>query len=488
MLTLGLIDKVILCANPPRRARVTLEVTSWLEPQIGAWSAAYICTELTGGKRMASQKLTRRLYIVIGVVVFLIGGLYVIYRLSFDPYRGTIKTAVDSKDLSATLTKEEASADLAYLVDKLEKRHPACIAGLPDEVQAQYEKELIALTDDVTVLQLWQASARVLARMKDAHTAVRHRTSDYQRLPVGLEMSDGRLLCISEGYDNAEITRINGIPVDELYRRFLTQFSYELESYASYCFSNYIREPKYLEFVGVDTASGINLAFSNEKGEWEQSMAFELPVEDATSAELPFVAYQIDEENSLGIFTLRSCQINDLYRETLKNFFTEVKELSISHVAVDLRNNGGGNSQVINEFLRYLDVHRYAVVGRMDVRYGPVLWQFKRRITKNRPFEDLLFTGKLFALTSTKTFSSAAMFAVTLLDNNLAKIIGEIPGNMPASYGDILAFQTPNAKLFFTISHKYFERIDGMKADLPLIPHYGVKAAGAIDKLYEIIE
>ena len=115
MLTLGLIDKVILCANPPRRARVTLEVTSWRESQIGAWSAAYICTELTGGTRMASQKLTRRLYIVIGVLVFLIGGLYAAYKLSFDPYRGTIKTVVDSKDLSATLTKEEAGADLAYL-------------------------------------------------------------------------------------------------------------------------------------------------------------------------------------------------------------------------------------------------------------------------------------------------------------------------------------------------------------------------------------
>ncbi|NLJ25114.1 MAG: peptidase S41, partial [Firmicutes bacterium] len=117
-----------------------------------------------------------------------------------------------------------------------------------------------------------------------------------------------------------------------------------------------------------------------------------------------------------------------------------------------------------------------------------VLWQFKRRITKNRPFEDLLFTGRLFALTSTNTFSSAAMFAVTLLDNNLAEIIGEIPGNMPSSYGDILTFQTPNAKLLFTISFKYFDRIDGTKADLPLIPHYEVKAADAIDKLYEIIE
>ena len=450
--------------------------------------AAYIYTEPTGGKRMASRRLTKRSFIIIGITVFLIGGLYAAYKLSFDPYRGTIIAAAASQDLSATLAKEEASADLAYLVDKLEKRHPACIAGLPDEVQAQYEKELNALTEDVTVLELWQAGARVLAKMKDAHTAIWYPSSDYQRMPIKLEMLDGRLFCISEGYDNVEATRINGIPVDELYRRFLTQFSYELESYASYCFSNYIRDPKYLEFVGVDTASGITFTFSNEKGEWEESMAFESPVEHAAIAEPPFVSYQIDEENSLGILTLRSCQIDDFYRETLKSFFTEVKEHSISYVAVDLRNNGGGNSQVINEFLRYVDVNTYSVVGGMDVRYGPVLWHFKARANKNRCFEDLVFTGKLFALTSKKTFSSAAMFAVTLLDNNLAEIIGEIPGNMPASYGDILAFQTPNAKLLFTISFKYFGRIDGTKAELPLIPHYEVRAEDSVGKLYEIIE
>ena len=265
--------------------------------------AAYIYTEPTGGKRMASRRLTKRSFIIIGITVFLIGGLYAAYKLSFDPYRGTIIAAAASQDLSATLAKEEASADLAYLVDKLEKRHPACIAGLPDEVQAQYEKELNALTEDVTVLELWQAGARVLAKMKDAHTAIWYPSSDYQRMPIKLEMLDGRLFCISEGYDNVEATRINGIPVDELYRRFLTQFSYELESYASYCFSNYIRGPKYREFVGVDTASGITVTFSNEKGEWEESMAVESPVEHAAIAEPPFVSYQIDEENSLGILT-----------------------------------------------------------------------------------------------------------------------------------------------------------------------------------------
>lgn len=437
---------------------------------------------------MEPKKLTRRLYIILVVAVLLIGGLYGAYKLFFDPYRGTITASIPSKYLYATLTKEQAGEDLAYLVGKLEERHPACMDGLPGEVRAQYEKELAMLTEDLTVLRLWQAGARILAQLKDAHTAIRYHSNDYQRLPIRLEMTEGRLLCIGQGYEDAEVIRINGISVEELYRRFLEQFSYELESYASYRFSSHICDLEYLEFIGVDVASGITFTFSNGNEEWDQSMTSQVPTQDTAVAKLPFVSYQIDEGKSLGIFTLRSCIADDVYRETVKEFFSKVKESSISNVVVDLRNNGGGNSQVINEFLRYVDIDRYSVAGGMAVRYGPILRRFKKRETKNKPVQDLLFTGRLFALTSTHTFSSAMMFALTLLDNNIGMVIGEIPGNMPACYGDILVFQTPNAKLSFTVSYKYFDRIDETKAELPLIPNYEVKAADAVGKLYQVIK
>ena len=65
--------------------------------------------------------------------------------------------------------------------------------------------------------------------------------------------------------------------------------------------------------------------------------------------------------------------------------------------------------------------------------------------------------------------------------------MGEIPGNMPSSYGDILRFQTPNAHLVFAVSHKYFVRPDESMSDLPLIPDVQVPAEKALDKVIELI-
>ena len=91
-----------------------------------------------------------------------------------------------------------------------------------------------------------------------------------------------------------------------------------------------------------------------------------------------------------------------------------MKEHSISYVAVDLRNNGGGNSQVINEFLRYVDVNTYSVVGGMDVDMALFYGTSKQERTRIDALRISIY-WKTLALTSKKTFSSAAMFAVTLL-------------------------------------------------------------------------
>ena len=72
-------------------------------------------------------------------------------------------------------------------------------------------------------------------------------------------------------------------------------------------------------------------------------------------------------------------------------------------------------------------------------------------------------------------------FAVTISDNKLGKVIGEIPGNMPTSYGDKLYFQPPNSKLLCQVSYKKFCRVDRSKEDIPLIPDIETDEKNALD-------
>jgi hypothetical protein len=436
---------------------------------------------------MKQKKVLIRLKITFAIIVILFACLYITYKLFFNPYRGTVQTTTTSADIDSILDKDQAVEDLTYIMSKLEERHPACMKGIPEEVKSQYNKEISGLKDQMTVLELWQASARILSRLKDAHTNVGYYTKEISVLPLTFDMEDGELYCSGDDFTNYKVKLINDVPWKNLYQTYLDQFSYELESYAEYNFAKKLLSKVFMDFIGVDTSSNISIIFELGEGEQEETFSFGDQKEGNTVSKEPFVFFEIDKEKSLGILTLLSCDYNKVYKDTLKDFFTEVKANGIHYVAVDLRNNGGGNSSVANEFIRYLDIDEYYETGGMDVRYGPFLSEFKKSITKNKKYEDLLFTGKVYSLTSNKTFSSAQMFANMISDNDIGELIGEIPGNMPASYGDILFFQTPNANLLFTISYKYFGRIDETKADLPLIPDYEVNAENALEKLYEVI-
>lgn len=115
-------------------------------------------------------------HIGIFVCIFILCGtaLWGAWQLWFNPYHGTVSDLRPSEELETVITSQQAVGDLDYLVHRLAERHPACMNGLPDNVQLEYERERagIAALPEVSVLSLWQSAARVLSSLGDAHTAV----------------------------------------------------------------------------------------------------------------------------------------------------------------------------------------------------------------------------------------------------------------------------------------------------------------------------
>lgn len=167
--------------------------------------------------------------------------------------------------------------------------------------------------------------------------------------------------------------------------------------------------------------------------------------------------------------------------------FTEVKEKEINNVCVDLRNNGGGNSLVANEFIRYLDIDTYKSWGQ-DWRLGPLIIKSKGSTINNERNKELLFTGNVYALTSVFTYSSAMDFAMLLTDNNLGAIIGEASGNRPDSYGDITVFKLPKSGLVMQVSTKKWYRVDEECLDEFIEPDIKCESSRALDVLKLICE
>ena len=381
--------------------------------------------------------------------------------------------------LESEISKEQAIKDLKYVFDTVSANHPALLTdgNAENEFNSSYVKlrrELMS-KDSVTVNELWEKSAKLVCTLDDAHTIVTVSGTEY--VNGGNE--------ISTAYRSGTLLSIDGISADSMKEHFKNVFPYEpqVSFYADYMLGEALQYGSWLTLLGADVSDGIDVVFGGNN----ETKHFDMTDEPPERKQLELCSYKIDKENSLGVFTLNRCEMSQEYTDRLSEFFGVVRDNNIGNIAVDLRSNGGGTTEVINEFLRYINISDYKLVGGMDIRNGGKLISYRDEITPNKPVDNA-FDGRVYVLTSQYTFSSAMDFATVIQDNGIGKVIGEIPGNMPTAYGDKRGFQLPESKLVLSVSYKKFYRVDINKSEEPLIPDCTVNADEALEKLVEYIK
>ena len=379
--------------------------------------------------------------------------------------------------LDTVLSSEQAQKDLKYVYDTVRAKHPVFL--IDDGAEKRFGDVYIRLRrelmdkDGVTVKELWDKSAELVCALDDAHTIVT--VSGTQYVSGGNE--------ISKAYNDGTLVSIDGVSADSMKEHFKKVFPCEPQVgfYADYMLGVALEYGSWLTLLGADVSDGIDVVFG------ENAKHFDMTDEPPERKQLELCSYKIDKENSLGVFTLNRCEMSAEYTDRLSEFFSAVRDNNIGNIAVDLRSNGGGTTEVINEFLRYINISDYKLFGGTDIRFGGNLISYRDEITPNKHVENA-FDGKVYVLTSQYTFSSAMDFATVIQDNGIGKVIGEIPGNMPTAYGDKLGFQLPESKLVLSVSYKKFYRVDINKSIEPLIPDYTVEADKALEKLVEYIK
>lgn len=167
-----------------------------------------------------------------------------------------------------------------------------------------------------------------------------------------------------------------------------------------------------------------------------------------------------------ALFCLDANRDGPEYQQTLDDFFRAVTQRGIRRITLDLSRNLGGSDGVIGAFIRYLAVDAYRTYGMERRRPGGGMETIRFRGEPERlshPEGLPLYDGALFCAVSPLTFSSARTFAVTLRDNQLAKIIGGPTGGRPSSFGLPRRFVTPRLQIPFRVSTSRFLRPDAGK-------------------------
>lgn len=392
-----------------------------------------------------------------------------------------------SKAYDDMLTSDEAVEDLEYAMKYLKKLHPALYTDMPESISQQYEnvKNKLEQCDSISVNDLGREIESIFSILGDGHTYVRGNYEDRRIMKYYRQW-------VKEG---CTITAVNGISIDQLLEDHSAYYSFEVTEWEYEWLSDDIVTVAGLDYLGFDMENGVEYTLTSESGQtrtetcfledyltWEEYVEFN-SIADTGNADEGFVSYEIDRENSVAILYLEECNYNNEYIDCVREMFEEVKALGIKNVAVDLRNNGGGSDFVVSEFFKYLDVDSYKTVS-VGWRLGFIYLMLGDGVSENSKYQDLIFDGELYMLTSAGTFSSAMEFAEYVKDNDLGTIIGEAPGNNPNGYGEISYFKLPNSELFMQISTKRFYRADKNCTDEVVVPDIECNAERAMEELY----
>lgn len=392
-----------------------------------------------------------------------------------NPYWNScyFKSNGSTEDYNHVISYKQAKEDIDYMLRYIEKDHPLFQKNIPDNFTAAYKNAVSELKSSgpVTVSVLWQKAQNILSTLGDGHTCAYAIYKDPHYLKYRAGMKDG----------NYNLTKVNGISIEELFQEKNNLFSYEARSLGIEMLKKRLTSLEGLDFLGIPVLGGITYTYENDNGNtiqrtcyakdfltYEEYIKYNNIKENESTGD-NFVSYSIEEDKSLALLTLTACNYNKQYRDCLNKMFTEIKEKHIKNVAVDLRDNGGGNSLVADEFIKYLDVDTYKVPTD-KWRFGVLNLNNNHGAEVNHRYSNLTFGGRVYILTSAGTFSSAMQFAEYIKDNRLGTIIGEAPGNNAYGYGDIAMFRMPNSKLYFQVSTKQFYRADPAVKDKWVTP------------------
>lgn len=192
--------------------------------------------------------------------------------------------------------------------------------------------------------------------------------------------------------------------------------------------------------------------------------------------------FNIMKDKNLGILKMDKCVKTEAYKEIVNKFFREVNNQNIGSIAIDLRQNTGGDISVLQELLKYVDIDKYTdysiklnkskqakergIKGKSVIK--KIFGSSKIKIEHD---SEELFSGDILVLTSYKTSNEANDMAVIIRDNNIGKIIGQCTGTSPDRFGDAVEFYAPNSGLLFYVSTSTYKRPDkNAEEDITLRP------------------
>lgn len=420
---------------------------------------------------------------------------------------------------SGKLSREQAAFDIDALVYTLDQVHPDIfsVCGQESFFRA-VNKAKASLPDSVSPVGLYLRVAPVVSMIGDGHTSLifpfnSFFTRDTKRFPVFVDiLSDGSMNCRMSVDSviprDARILSINGVSAAEMVDSMLPFVSGEKRHYRL-SGVNYSFPALLLTMYPADSYTVEYLPRGNKKPLWHTFPALtldeirpRLPKENAVQKR-DIYSFTVDSVNNVAVMDFKSFQDVARMEHFADSMFSALREKHIGNLIIDLRDNGGGNSAVGDVLLRYLSPIPFTQMEKALVKVTPTTARLRElpipaggfEFYDSDPSEYITpltvqeghYDGKVYLLTSNKTFSSAGSFAWAFKETGAGTVVGEETGGMNVSFGEVIYFTLPVSKLYSSVSCKRFWQFHADENDIHgTLPDIQVPAADAMSKAMKL--
>ncbi len=351
-----------------------------------------------------------------------------------------------------TYTSKQIAEDFKYLVKNLEEIHPNPFLFTSKEHLEKALDNLALRSEDAEEITLYFELMKIFSKMKDSHTRVKGITEilSKKKYPFRLKFLNDRYYLSSINSNMKEnigfqIISLNNHPIDNIVSKMSEVITHENEVVLQNAIEQWMYEPDFLKYLDIiDESLSLEIQTENkvlslvpsEISEDELCNPREENIKNSETLN-PKGLYWTKYFEDLKTYYLQYNECEDIKEEEIKGIIKEIAEKDTQFVVVDLRNNLGGSSSILDPLTKFL-------FENQD-KYTPVVFL------------------------SNTTYSAAVINALNILDCKNSISIGTKTSGSPTKFGETTTITLPNTNIDIVISTKYFEE-KGYTFGQPLVP------------------